>query len=408
VRSHGSAVRIALIHYTVPPIVGGVERVVGRHAALMADAGHAVTVIAGRGQSPDHRVSFRPIPLADSLHPRIVRIGKELAAGRVPADFDELVGEIAGDMETALDGVDIAIAHNVASLNRNLALTSALRRVAEGNPAMKLVLWHHDLAWTMPRYRQALHDGDPWDLLRRPWPRATQVAISDARRDDLARLQGIAPDTISVIPGGVDVPAVAGLPAASFDPLLLAPVRITPRKNLELAIRTVAELRRLGRPAGLVVTGPVDPHDSAERSYYDCLVALREGLGLEDAVVFMAEGGAGSPSDSDLPSLYAVSDALLITSLDEGFGLPILEAGAARLPVICSDLPSMRAIAGDAAAYFPADAEPADVAAAVLGRLASDRAGAFAHSIRNHFSWDAVYRRDIEPLIQRTLGQAVR
>ena len=41
--------KIALLHYSVPPVVGGVESVLAQQARLMADAGHAVQVIAGRG-----------------------------------------------------------------------------------------------------------------------------------------------------------------------------------------------------------------------------------------------------------------------------------------------------------------------------------------------------------------------
>jgi hypothetical protein len=48
--------KIALLHYSAPPIVGGVESVLGQHARLMADAGHAVRVVAARGGLPDPRL----------------------------------------------------------------------------------------------------------------------------------------------------------------------------------------------------------------------------------------------------------------------------------------------------------------------------------------------------------------
>lgn len=46
-------------------------------------------------------------------------------------------------------------------------------------------------------------------------------------------------------------------------PLRLMASRITHRKNIELALRVVAAMRAAGRPAGLTVTGPVDPHRPA-------------------------------------------------------------------------------------------------------------------------------------------------
>ena len=57
---------IALIHYSAPPIVGGVESVLGHHARLMSDAGHRVTIIAGRGEASDERVPVRVLPRLDS------------------------------------------------------------------------------------------------------------------------------------------------------------------------------------------------------------------------------------------------------------------------------------------------------------------------------------------------------
>lgn len=329
-----------------------------------------------------------------------MELSKELEGGRVPDCFGGVVSTLAAQLEAALSGADVVIAHNVASLNRNLALTAALKDVATRWSPPRLVLWHHDLAWTKPLFRPALHEGEPWSLLRTAWPGAVQVTISEARRAELASLMGIPAGSIAVVPGGVDLPRLPGLPAAAeLDPLLLVPVRVTARKNLELAIRTVAELRRRGRPAGLVVSGPVDPHDSAEESYLTRLAALRRELGLEKVVVFLAEGESGPPTDAELLGWYAAADVLLLPSWDEGFGLPILEAGAVRLPIVCSDLPALRGIAGDAGTYFPPNADPSEVAAAIVRRLDGDPAVALARKICSEYAWPAVYRRCIEPLL---------
>ncbi|MDQ1322718.1 MAG: hypothetical protein QG587_51, partial [Chloroflexota bacterium] len=53
---------IGLLHFTSPPVVGGVETVLGHHARLMADAGHAVRMITGRGGTPDPRVALVRVP----------------------------------------------------------------------------------------------------------------------------------------------------------------------------------------------------------------------------------------------------------------------------------------------------------------------------------------------------------
>ena len=57
---------VALLHYSAPPIVGGVESVLGHHARLMAGAGHQVQIVAGRGEQTDPHIPFIHLPLADS------------------------------------------------------------------------------------------------------------------------------------------------------------------------------------------------------------------------------------------------------------------------------------------------------------------------------------------------------
>jgi len=69
---------------------------------------------------------------------------------------------------------------------------------------------------------------------------------------------------------------------------------------------------------------------------------------------------------SDLPGLYRQARALIFPSLYEGFGIPILEAMACGCPVLCSELPIFREVAGDAALYF----DPQDLSelASLLGQ----------------------------------------
>jgi len=403
---------VGLLHYTAPPVVGGVEQVLGQHARLLAEAGHAVRVVAGRGGEPDPRIEFIRVPRADTRHPEIVRLQAELAEGRVPPDFEAVVGEVRAELASALVGVEVLFVHNVGSLNRNLALTAAVHEIAGGVGAPRLVLWHHDLAWALPAYRRGLHPGWPWDLLRRPWPGAAQVTISEARRAALAELMDIPLAGIRVVPNGIDLTALLGLAPATlrlvraggllgFDPLILLPARITPRKNVELALRVVAALRAAGRPrAGLVVTGPVDPHEPAAAAYFAALLRLRRELDLKSAAIFLAELEEPALGVSLVHDLYRLADLLLLPSHDEGFGIPILEAAAHRMPIVCSDLPVLRDLAGDAAVYVAPDADPAVVAALALARLDDDPLVAFARRVRAEFSWEAVYRHGIAPLLE--------
>jgi glycosyltransferase involved in cell wall biosynthesis len=407
---------IALVHYAAQPIIGGVESVMAAHARLMVADGLEVRIVAGRGSAPPPGCALRVVPLMNPRHPRIDAAQRDLNAGRIPPDFDRLVDELRGELDQALASVDVVFAHNVGSLNLNLALTVALRALTDDaidhpEAAPRFVLWHHDLAAVMADYRGALHDGWPWSLVREAWPGTTPVVVSEHRRDELAALSGLDPGSIAVVPNGVDLarawklePGAAALfermARGGIDLLVLVPARITPRKNLELALAIVAELRAAGCSAAVVVTGPVDPHRPSEDAYLERLLALRSELGLDAVAWLLAEESRDDVPDSVVSDLYRMADLLLISSHDEGFGLPILEAAASRLPIACTDLPTLHEIAGPDALYFELDDPPAAIAARIVARLAGDPAWRLARRVRFRYAWEQVYRQFIAPLLE--------
>ena len=178
------------------------------------------------------------------------------------------------------------------------------------------------------------------------------------------------------------------------------PVRVMARKNIELGLRVVAAMRAAGRPAGLFVVGPADPHDSTDGGYPATVLALRDDLGLGDAAWFPGlVDGAGLP-DAVVADLYQLADALFMPSLEEGFGIPLLEAAVFRLPIVCSDLPALREVAGDDALYIGPTDDPAEVAGRVLARLDADPAARLAGRTRRTSTWTRIYETSIEPLLE--------
>ncbi len=402
--------RIALLHYSVPPVIGGVDSVLAHHARLMANAGHDVQVIAARGEEFAPDITFTWLPLADSRHAEVLSIKAELDAGRVPPAFADLTETLRTELARALAGTDVVIAHNVCSLNKNLALTAALHSLVTSGKSPRMVLWHHDLAWTTPRYQSELHDGWPWDLLRKDWPSVTQVVVSTMRQRELAELLRIPLERVRVVPNGLDLVSFFKLEAQTVDlvrrldllaaePLLLLPVRITTRKNIELAVRVVAALRSRFSNPNLIVTGPPGPHNPANAAYFSRLKDLRAALRLDGSVHFLTELVEGYLPDAVISDFYRLADALLMPSREEGFGIPILEAGLSRLPIFCSDIPPLRELAGDRATTFSPDALPEPVAAQIAARLAADSCYAMGVHVRSAYSWQGVYTQHIAPLL---------
>ena len=173
------------------------------------------------------------------------------------------------------------------------------------------------------------------------------MVVSQLRQREFAALTGVPAEQIAVVPNGVDLhafykfePATAdlieetGLLAAA--PILLLPVRVTRRKNIEFALHMLAALRRHLPDARLVVTGPLGAHNPANAAYLDELRALRAELGLEQAAIFLAEHSDAFLPDAVIADFYRLADALFLPSFEEGFGIPLLEAALSRMPVFCS------------------------------------------------------------------------
>jgi glycosyltransferase involved in cell wall biosynthesis len=402
--------KIILMHYSAPPIVGGVESVLAHQARLISGAGHTVQILAARGEPQSKKIGFLRLPLVDSLDPEILAVKKELDAGRVPPAFAPLVSRLKDQLRPALNQADVLIAHNVCSLNKNLVLTDALHSLYREPGFPRLILWHHDLAWKAPRYLPELHSGHPWDLLRSDWPGAVQVTISASRQRELSNLAGIPPENIRVIPNGIlvedflkleekTIGFIAALDLWKAAPILLVPVRITRRKNLELALTTLARLREVFPDAVMIVTGPVGAHNPENTIYFRELLALRGRLGLDASAFFLAELNDSFLPDSVITDFYRLADALFLPSREEGFGIPVLEAGLTHCPVFCADLPALRELGGDNATYFSAEDEPGHVATLIAGRLRDDPVFQLAEKVRREFNWDRIYRDRIGPLL---------
>ncbi|MBK7451447.1 MAG: glycosyltransferase family 4 protein [Anaerolineales bacterium] len=401
---------IAILHYSVPPIVGGVESVIAHHARLMSADGHSVRLIAARGSAMSDQIPLTYIPLADSRHERVAQVKTQLDRGEVTSDLDSLRDELADELKKALTGMDVLIAHNVCSLNKNLALTAALHKLHQENQLPHLILWHHDLAWTTPRYLPEMHEGYPWNLLKTDWGKTTHVVVSELRREELADLMQLDRDSVHVIPNGVDMDRFYKLETLTQElldkthvldasPILLLPVRITPRKNIELALWTLAALKKDFPHAALVVTGPLGPHHANNIKYFEILTDLRKQLGLVGSVHFLAEAHNGFLPDEVIADFYRVSDALLFPSREEGFGIPLIEAAFSHLPAFCANIPPLRKLGLGDAQFFSPDEDPAKIAKIIADYFQNSMSARLAMRARASFRWEAIYRQHIAPLL---------
>ena len=375
----------------------------GVHVAALRDAGASVTIVAGRGGAAGRGIRVTRIGEADSRGPLVERDKEALMRGERRPQHDALVERLVTKLRPRLQTMDRIVVHNAMTMPMNLALTAALARLAAEWPG-RFIAWTHDIAAFDPRYDAYVHDGDPWQLIRRALPGVRYVTVSQERRAQLAKLTGLSQEKISVVTNGVDVGEVLGLSIAGArlvkkigvndaDPLLLQPVRLTRRKRVEAAIDATAELRRRGRNAMLIVTGAMGPHDAKNRTYLAELAARAKKV---EGVKLLAAMGIRIRYEQ-VVDLYALADVLVFPSESEGFGIPMLEAGLHRMPIVCSDLPALRETGGDDPIYVPPDASGVVIADAVEQALASPvmsmRARALSHA------WPRVLRERVLPVI---------
>jgi glycosyltransferase involved in cell wall biosynthesis len=185
------------------------------------------------------------------------------------------------------------------------------------------------------------------------------IAISGATAADLRRFYPRLPTSkIHIVPQGVD-PAFAGIRTRRHpEPFLLTVSTLHPHKNLDGLLRAFALFRRRRPDIRLVVCGM---HGFSTGPLHD----LRQALGLQDAVEF-----PGWIPREQVYDLYARAWAFIYPSLFEGFGLPVLEAMAAGIPMACSDIEPMTSLAGEAAVKF--DPRNVDAIAAAMLRITED------------------------------------
>ncbi len=92
--------------------------------------------------------------------------------------------------------------------------------------------------------------------------------------------------------------------------------------------------------------------------------------------------------------------SLLFPSEREGFGIPLLEAALARLPIFCADLPAFHETARTHVRYFTRDEAPNAIAARIADYLANDSVYQFKQRVRREFSWERIFAECLEPLAQ--------
>ncbi len=344
-------VRLVIVHHHLRP--GGVRRVIElatpHLVAHWPERVRVVVLATGEVPDPAWLRAFR-----ERLHGTAVKVLVQPAFGYVSElardDRDLRSRVIEGLMalwREAMRDDCLIWAHNLG-LGRNLYLARELTFTCHvcGPP---LIVhhhdwwfenrWHHFAAMREPGFRKL--DAVASAVLAGS-PHIAHAAINQADATVLARhfpgLAGWLPNPVEpeTRPPAARVEAARAWLRRQIGedaPVWLLPCRLLRRKNIAEALL----LTRWLRPeAWLVTTGGVSSLE--EQAYADALAAAAHTHGWRLRLGLLQGDEASKPT---VPELLGASEAVLLTSLQEGFGLPSLEAAAARRPLIARHLPNI-------------------------------------------------------------------
>jgi glycosyltransferase involved in cell wall biosynthesis len=300
-----------------------------------------------------------------------------------------------------------AVAGRRVDLLHSVAMTAPLRTRAAN------VVTLADVTWIVAPDRGEASTVRLWRLVVPPVARRADrvLALSQAGAAHIVEHLHVHPDRIDVVPLA---PGRTNLTAPALEPELRArlglgggPVVLTVsakkvNKNLPRLIRAMVDVLARWPSAVLVMPGNPTPHERELRE-------LAAQLGISASVVFPDYVDA-----ADLEGLYGLASCFVFASINEGFGIPILEAMRRNVPVACSRISSLPEVAGSAARYFDPHSVP-DIAGALIEVL-GDRELARDLVERGYkrqaaFTWEATAQGTLDSYSRawrQRLGEASR
>lgn len=228
----------------------------------------------------------------------------------------------------------------------------------------------HDLSFELdPTMRRSPQSSELRKSVRTGLTRAAAVvAVSSQTKSDIASVYHIPPERIAVVYNGIN-PAFVPQPDDTIRQQLKRVYDVSgqyiiavgsdiPRRNYGRMLEAMHKFWRIEPRIRLVLAGRQSWRDS---SIYAATAAAREN----DRIRFVE-----SPTDIELAQLYRDAMATCCASSFEGFGLSVLESMACGTPAACSEMQSLKEVAGDAAVYFAHD--DSDAICEALLALAQD------------------------------------
>lgn len=187
------------------------------------------------------------------------------------------------------------------------------------------------------------------------------ITVSNATKEEVLDHLGVDKDKVVVIYNGVDEKIInhkSEIINQKYGKYFLYVGNAYPHKNLERLLLAFSEFLKENKNVKLVLVGRED-------YFYNKLKDKLENINIKNSIIFYQE-----INDKELVNLYKNALALVMPSLMEGFGLPVVEAMVNGCPVLASEIPSLKEIGKEAAVYF--DPKNVEDIAKTLGLMIND------------------------------------
>jgi sugar phosphate isomerase/epimerase/glycosyltransferase involved in cell wall biosynthesis len=382
--------KIAIIHYSFFETAAGVNRVIKDQVELLKEYGFSIQVIIGQTD------------VSSTLGVKVTHVPQINVLPEMVYEFDRYKGEIYHRLKDELRDKDIIIIHNILTMDFNMPLIKALEQIIEEEKdKKKFIAWTHDINYFTP-IRGVKY-----------------IVVSKYMQKYLAESFNWAPQMIPVMQNGLYMKRLIGLTPEierifrgrkllEQDYVMLYPTKVGVAKNIEMAIKIVAELNRKGKKAKLIVTGLLNDQDREQMAYFHKLKQLTEDQGVSGKIIFLSDqwikGKRLEVTDEMMRNLYTLSDFLLFTSQHEGFGLPPIEAAAFGLPIVVSDIEPVRSLLTDADMllidpYAHSEAEIEKISQEIIDYIDNKSVVRMKKEARTRYDLQRIYEGIVFPLI---------
>jgi len=376
-----------------------------------------VTLLTGAGSIEGKNLKTSIVTDLNPDSPHVREIQRVLRFGSLPEFYEYRMQILQRRIEAEIGNINTVMIHNIMTMPFNLTATEAFWNYIQKYPDKKYYLWTHDMAWLIEEHKSYLYDRKPWSLLKTPLPNVTYITVSEFRKRQLAELLNIPRRRIKVIPNvikyqdflkfdEVTTPLIENLNLFSRYPIVLIPARIIPRKNVERSLQIIARLKRHYPGIIGIVTGTLEKEGTEWTPYSQKLLDLIASEDLRDSVVFLGDVFANlqipqSKNRSVVRDLYFISHLVLYPSLDEGFGLPILEAGIARIPLVLAQIPVFREVANEGVLYLPFDESVEYNTDRIVNFLTENQSHSdiLFNRVLTHYNWDNLWDSNLKSLL---------